>query len=107
MITRTIPRIDTHIEPSELLFILLNLVDMCLTLAGIHIGLKEQNPVMAWLLNHQLIFCFGKMLGALLVIKFVRYYESGALYWANFIVLGVIIWNIFNLFIASSVCWWI
>ena len=76
---------------TALIFVMLNAVDACLTRLGLSMGAEELNPLMAYFGGN----IIAKMLiaaGIVLVLYLLR--REKVLWYCNFGMLGIVLWNL-------------
>lgn len=82
------------------LFVALCLLDAALTKAGLALGMVEANPLMAHIGSSILV---KGSLALAIVLLWNRLGRGSSLWYMNFIVFGVVLWNCFLLLIMVSV----
>ncbi len=96
------PYRDSFIHDGALfLFVLLNILDSATTAVGLWMGCQEAAPLKVFAGNIGLLISV-KMLVVFLVVRWAEGHSSGLYYWADFIIFGVVFWNIWQLLILSS-----
>ncbi len=92
--------------PAALVLLLLNFIDVFMTLTVLKHGAHEVNPIAAWLIKHHVIWAFKLGIPAvIIVLLFFSEYQpvtERLLYLAVIVYSFVVLWNVITLVIAKA-----